>query len=306
MLDDLRSLAVFAKIVELGSFRAAARELRLSPSVVSHHLKELEGRLSLPLLYRSTRRLALTPDGERLLTSAREMVDAAARGLDAMSGRSDVPKGALRVAVPAFLGETKLCHDLAAFSSAHPQVRLTVSFSDTPSDLLRDGFDLAIRAGRLEESSHKSRKLAEMPRLLVASSRYVASKTKRDSRVPCVPRDVADWDFVKLSSRPAEVSLSSPGKKPVVLSFEPKLSVDSAAAMRELVLAGAGLATVPEVIVREDLRKGRLVDVLPEWRPQTVGVFALWPDNAQRARLTSRFLEFMAARTSALFAMPAP
>ena len=76
--------------------------------------------------------------------------------------------------------------------------------------------------------------------------------------------------------------------------------------MRELVLAGAGLATVPEVIVREDLRKGRLVDVLPEWRPQTVGVFALWPDNAQRARLTSRFLEFMAARTSALFAMPAP
>ena len=105
MLDQLRSLAVFAKVVELGSFRAAAQAFSLSPSVVSHHVSQLEERLSVPLLYRSTRRLALTPDGERLLTSAREMVDAASRaGVEVVKHQThvvdDEMSGAAKKVVP--------------------------------------------------------------------------------------------------------------------------------------------------------------------------------------------------------------
>jgi DNA-binding transcriptional LysR family regulator len=176
VLDQLRSLAVFAKVAELGSFRAAARALALSPSVVSHHVGELERRLALPLLYRSTRSIALTPDGEQLVAAAREMVDAAARGLDAVSGRSAAPSGALRLTAPAFLAGTGLSRHLAAFSSKHPNVRLTVSFTDAPRDLLRDGLDLALRIGKLADSTHRTRKLAEMRRVLVASPRYAAAR----------------------------------------------------------------------------------------------------------------------------------
>lgn len=299
MFDQLRSLAVFAKVVELGSFRAAARALSLSPSVVSHHVSELERRLSLPLLYRSTRRLALTPDGELLVAAAREMVDAAERGLDALSGHSHTPTGALRVTAPAFLAETRFSADLAAFQAAYPKVSLTVSFTDAPRDLLRDGFDLALRIGRLEDSTHKTRKLADMRRLLVGSPRYVGAK-----RPPRAPRDLETWDFMQLSSRPPELTLTAPGRPAVVIAFTPRIAVDSAAALRELAIAGVGLVTLPEVTVRADVASGRLVEVLPTWQAALLGVHAVWPSNAQRAGLTLRFVELMASRVAALFAAP--
>ncbi len=299
MLDHLRSLGVFAKVVELGSFRAAARALSLSPSVVSHHVSELERRLALPILYRSTRRLALTPDGEKLFQAAHEMLDAAARGLDAVSGRSESASGVLRLTAPAFLADTTFGHDLAAFTGAHPNVSLTVSFTDAPRDLLRDGFDLALRIGKLKDSTHKTRKLADMRRLLVCSPRYLHSR-----KTPRTPRDLGTWEYIQLSSRPAEIALTSQRvKKPVTIAFKPRISVDSAAAMRELVLAGAGIAPLPEVLVRADIDGGRLVEVLgSRWQAMLLGVYAVWPGNTQRAGLTLRFIEFMAPRVASLFA----
>lgn len=299
MLDELRSLAVFAKVVELGSFRAAARAFSLSPSVVSHHVSELEERLAAPLLYRSTRRLALTPDGEKVVVEARKMVDAAERGLDAVSGQSATPTGTLRLTAPAFLAGTSLSRDLAAFSGAHPNVRLTLGFTDEPRDLLRDGLDLALRIGTLQDSTHRTRKLADMRRLLVGSPAYVAARGAARS-----PRDLASWDHVLLSSRPAEMVMAAGKKKPVSVPFTPRISVDSAAAIRELVLSGAGVATLPEVTIRSDLSRGRLVEVLPDWQVPAVGVYAVWPQNAQRAGLTLRFLDFMAPRVAALFGLP--
>ncbi len=290
-------MAVFAKVADLGSFRGAARSLSLSPSVVSHHVSELEAHLSLPLLYRSTRRLALTSDGEKLLSAARDMVAAAERGLDGASGRSATPTGSLRLTAPAFLAETTLTRDLAAFSSAHPNVRLSIAFTDAPRDLLRDGLDLALRAGTLVDSTHKKRKLADMRRVLVGAPRYVAAQ--KQARIP---NDLSTWDFIQLSSRPAELRLIARGKKkPVSIDLQPKISVDSAAAIREIVVAGAGIATLPEVTVRSELARGRLVEILPGWEAQAVGVFAVWPHNAQRAGLTLRFVEFMAPRVAALF-----
>lgn len=298
MIEHLRSLAVFARVAELGSFRAAARALALSPSVVSHHVSELERRLSLPLLHRSTRRLSLTPDGEKLFAAAREMVGAAERGLDAVSGKSETPTGALRLTAPAFFAETSLCHDLAAFSEAHPNVKLTVSFTEARRDLLRDGLDLAFRVGTLEDSALKKRKLADMGRLLVASPRYVAAR-----KPPRTLRDLETWDFLQLTSRPAEITLTPPGKKaPVSLAFAARVSVDSAAALRQLAVAGGGLAALPEVTLRSDIAGGRLVEVLPGWRMASFGVYAVWPGNPQRPGLTLRFVDFMAGRIEALFA----
>ena len=126
MLDQLRSLAVFARVAELGSFRAAARRLSLAPSVVSHHVSELERRLSLPLLYRTTRRVALTPEGAKLFAAAHEMLEAAERGLDEATGGSASPSGVLRVTAPAFLADTTLPRDLAATGRPSHPVRPVV------------------------------------------------------------------------------------------------------------------------------------------------------------------------------------
>lgn len=296
MLDRLRALAVFAKVADVGSFRGAASALSLSPSVVSHHVAALEEQLGVPLLYRSTRRLALTPDGETLLSAARDMVAAAQRGLDALDGRTSTPAGELRLTAPAFLAETSFGRDLAAFSTAHPKVRLVVSFTDAPRDLLRDGFDLALRMGRLTDSSHKSRRVAEMRRALVAAPRYLEGRQVHDLGA------LATLDVVHLSSRPPELTLTPPnGKRAVTVAVQPKVSVDSAAAIRELVLAGAGVAALPEVLVRADLSRGRLVELLPRHRLASMAVHAVWPHNAQRPTLTLRFVDFIEPRLQGLF-----
>jgi DNA-binding transcriptional LysR family regulator len=292
VLERLRALAVFAKVADLGSFRAAARQLGLSPSVVSHHVRELEAQLATPLLHRTTRRLALTPDGGRVLTAARQMVDAAERGLGATSSAG----GTLRVTGPAFLVNAGLCVDLAAFLVERPNVDLVVSFTEVTHDLLRDGFDVALRFGKLADSTHRSRKLAEMRRVVVAAPGVVAAKRLR------APRDLEGADFVLLSSRPPQLSLASPGRRPVTVALGSKVAVDSAAAMHALVLAGAGLATLPELLVRDDLQRGRLVAVLPRWTPASVGVYLVWPSHSQRAELTQAFVAFIASRVAALFA----
>src|SRR5262249_25955770 len=128
MLDTLKSLAVFARTVEQGSFRGAARELGLSPSVVSHHVSELERKLSLALLYRSPRPLALPPDGEKLYQWARAMLAAAAEGLESVTA-PEAP-GRLRLTAPALLAETRFCRDLHAFARAHPNLSLSVRFTE--------------------------------------------------------------------------------------------------------------------------------------------------------------------------------
>ena len=298
MLDELRALAIFAKVVEDGSFRGAARRLALSPSVVSHHVRTLEERVGVALLHRSTRRLVLTPAGERLVAEAQAMVASAERGLDQARGLSAIPSGSLRLTIPAFLAETSLCADIAAFARAHPAVRLMVSFSEVPRDLLNDGFDLALRIGTLADSTHKTRKLSEMRRVLVAAPSLAASQPPLSA-----PRDLKGWPFLHLGSRAPTLAMRHRAQAAQV-TYAPVLTVDSAGAMRRLMLAGAGLATLPEVLVQGDLKEGRAVEILPAWRVATVAVHALWPGGAVKPTLTLRFLDFITPRIEALFAPP--
>jgi DNA-binding transcriptional LysR family regulator len=298
MLDQLRALAVFAKVADLGSFRAAARALTLSPSVVSHHVAQLEAHVAVPLLYRSTRRLSLTSAGKRLLDEAQTMVAAAERGLDAVSGRSASQSGTLRLTAPAFFAQTSFAADLAAFAAAHPAMRIEASFTDTPRDLVREGIDVAIRIGSLRDSTHRTRRLASMQRVLVGAPRYVDAHPR-----PRSADQLRAWDFVHLSSRSPELVLTGPRGKASV-RYEPRVTVDNVAAMRALVLGAAGIATLPEIVVRDELTRGILVEVLPRMRPVAMHAYAVWPQNAQKARSTLRFLEFFAPRLLHLFALP--
>src|SRR5215472_6027936 len=199
MLDRLSRMAVFARAVELGSFRAAAKVLGLSPSVVSHHVTQLEASLDVVLLYRTTRRLTLTDDGEKLFEAARQMLAAAEGGLQQLTRNALNPSGRLRVAAPASLMSGALADDLAEFAASLPRVVVSMHFSDAPVDIIRDGIDVAVRGGKLPDSDLKSKRLGEMPRRVVASPAYVATR-----ETPKHPSDLAKWDWIRLKSRPAE------------------------------------------------------------------------------------------------------
>ena len=284
MIDDLRPLAVFAKTVEAGSFRAAARMLGLSPSVVSHHVSQLEARLGRALIYRSTRRLSLTVEGKQLYSHVQAMLAADAAGLSAMNDQTGEPVGELSVSLPAFLASGPLMPQLTRFIAAHPKVLLTLDFTDEKQDLIADGIDLAIRIGALQDSSLKAVRLLDLPRTLVAAPSLLQGEPPRE------PADIVARDWIGIRMRPGPRRFRHADGREVEIKIAPRVQVNSIEASRQLALAGLGLCSPPSFLVAADLAAGRLVEVLPDWRVPTLGIYAVWPPNAGREGLARRLV----------------
>lgn len=285
-------MAIFREVCARGSFRAAAKALKLSPSVVSHHISQLENQLGTALLYRSTRRISLTDSGAELFTASERMVDAAQSGLNAIQRRIDQPAGRLRLAVPGALFERPPYIDhLTAFAKRYPKIDLSVSFSDQKNELVGSAFDAAVRIGWLEDSQYLARKLCAISRVLVASPDYVSGRA--------VPRNISDlesWAWVKLAQMPLTRQLTNrhgetPAIKPVAA-----IEVDSVAALREMAVGGAGVAALPRVLVRDDLQAGRLIVLSQSWELMAPGAYIVWPNNTVDDSLTRRLVDFLVER----------
>lgn len=285
MLHYLRPLAVFATVVEKGSMRAAAKSLQLSPSVVSHHLSQLEEQLGVALLYRSTRKLSLTRNGERLLPYAQQVLRSVEEGISSLDGVAEL-SGELKITVPALYANSPLAEKIAKFAKDNPKVWLSIDFSETPRNVIEEGIDVAIRAGWLRDSQLKARKIYEEDRVLLASSQYAQAMGQLNG-----PRDLESMDWLELSPvtrRP--MFINDQGKK-VTLKVSSKLSANNAAALYHLCRSGVGLAVLPKFMAEADLREGNVHVVLPEWKLQPIGVYAVRPHNSPREGLAANFVE---------------
>jgi len=288
MIDNLRAMFIFAKTVESGSFRGASRMLGISPSVVSYHISQLEKRFNIALLYRSTRKLSLTHEGEKLFQHAKAMIEAAEYGMDVLAGESAVPRGKLNVTLPAAFARSALIHSISAFAHRFPEVDLTISFDDGQQDLISNGIDIAIRSGELKDSSLKSKRILNLKRKLVASPAYCASRQS-----PGTPADLKDWEWIRLKMLPGSRTLTNPDGKSVQVNYESRIVVDNVEAMCQFAIDGLGLATPPSFLVEDAIVAGKLVEVLPEWNIEPLTVYAVWPSNAPREGLTARFVNFL-------------
>ena len=263
----------------------------LAPSRISETVSDLEQELGVTLLYRSTRRLSLTHEGQILYAEAKKMLQAAESGLDGIRPASKQPAGTLRISVPAFATQSELMDAFSSFAATYPKVRLDFDFSDHRRDLIKDGFDVAVRAGKLENSELLTRNIGVIKRRVVASLRYYGSKTE-----PEHPRDLAGWDWVGFSQRSDEIALTSPDGEVVSVSGRCHIVVDSADAMHEFVLRGLGLAALPENLVSRGHVRGELIHVLPEWEPRPIRLHVVWPDQSRRENLAQLFVRFLAKR----------
>ena len=288
MLNQLRQIAIFSKTVEHGSFRKAAIALHLSPSVVSHHIAKLEEELGVALLYRSTRKLSLTSDGETLLVSARAMIDAAEEFLSVATNQKTQLIGELTIALPAVMERSELVSHIGGFARLHPSVSLQLDFSDIQSNLIQEGVDVAIRMGWLKDSSLKARKLYDVDRVVVASAEYLKSKPKRISL-----EEVESWDWIELSSVGLNNIFSLPKNSKKAFRPKSKLRVNSASAIHQLVTNDNGIATLPKFLIDDEVASGKLVRILPKLEIKSLGVYAVWPPNAPKGGLTNRFVEHL-------------
>ncbi|MGZ2256032.1 LysR family transcriptional regulator [Roseobacter sp. A03A-229] len=290
MIDKLRSIAIFAAVVDQGTFRAAAKHLGLAPSRVSQTVSDLEKDLGVTLLYRSTRQMSLTQEGRILHDKAHDMLAAAEGGLDAINPAATEPIGKLRISAPAFVTQTDLMDRLAAFAKTHSKVSLDLHFTDERQDMIADGFDVAIRAGWLEDSAFLSRKITDAERLLVASPDYVASQPPAAE-----PGDLEAWRWIRFAMRPDRTELMSSSGDLVTVLGQSHVTVSSADALYEFAARGLGVSAIPEHLACRGFARGDLVHVLPDWSLKPLGIYAVWPDVSRRENLTMTFVRFLAA-----------
>lgn len=292
MIDQLRAIAIFREVVDAGSFRAAAKSLKLSPSVVSHHVSQLEQRLGAALLYRSTRKISLTGDGEKLFAASQKMFEAVNQGLSEISSATDQPSGRLRIAVPGNMFERPPFVDhLAAFARQYPKIRLAVNFSDQRVDLIGSEIDLAIRSGWLEDSQYKARKLYNVDHIIIAAPTFLAGK-----QPPKTIDDLGRCNWIKLLQFPINRQITNRSGNVPRINPPIAMEVDSVVAMCQMVKHGLGLAAVPRHVVEDELREGSIIALSLDWKLKPISVYAVWPNNVAEDSLTLRFVRFLVDR----------
>jgi DNA-binding transcriptional LysR family regulator len=297
MAGRISEIEVFVRVVETGSFSAAAEALRLSPSAVSKIVARIEARLGLPLAIRSTRTLRLTAEGEDYFLRGKQIladVDSLERGVRESAGQI---AGTLRVSCNVPFGLHKVSPLLPEFLAAYPEISLEYSLSDSTADLIREGVDVAIRTGLLTDSTIRARRLVSSPRHVVASPAYLEK-----SGTPLAPRDLLDHNCLTLGfSR-------SYGKWPfsilqdgvatqLELAVSGNLALENGEGLRRFALDGLGLARLSEFHIGHDLRAGRLVAVLEDFNPgDREPVSIIYADQSHLAARIRAFVDFLAAR----------
>jgi DNA-binding transcriptional LysR family regulator len=288
MIDDLRAIAIFAEMARQGSFRGAAKVLGLSPSVVSYHVSQLEKHVGTALVYRSTRKLSLTHEGEILYQHASDMLTSAREGLSKVSTDNKEPSGKLTVTLPSALTRAPVNYEIAEFCKLHRGIDVHISYTDVLQELIANGIDIALRIGDMKDSSLKSKRIGQVERKLVCSPDYWAQQAE-----PNHPQDLASWHWIKLAMLPSSRSLINKDKQSEKITFDSHLTVDNVEAMTQFCILGLGLATPPDFLVDEPLTSGTLVEVLQQWQVAPIPLYAVWHANASDNSNIRRLLNFL-------------
>lgn len=291
MPDTLQEMAVFSKVVAAGSLSAAARELSLSPAMISRRLAGLEARLGVRLINRTTRSLRLTDEGASYYdTCARVLAEIEEADAAVSAGRVE-PQGALKVAMPASFGHQHLAPLIPEFASRYPKVQLALSLSDRNVNVIEEGFDLAIRIAHLEDSSLAARRLAPNRRVVCASPAYL----ERHGR-PRTPQDLARHNCLTANDFVSSWDYKAPDGKQGSVRVSGRYACDNWEVLREWALAGLGVALKSTWDVHRHLEDGSLVSVCPGYTfDSDVAIYAVYPHRRFLPAKTRVFIEFLAA-----------
>jgi DNA-binding transcriptional LysR family regulator len=288
-MDKFLEMKVFASVVEAGSFTGATRSLDMSKAAVSRHVAELEARLGVRLLHRTTRKLSATTEGEIFYARCRELLANLDEAEAEITTRSGEASGLLKVNVPVSFGLMHLAPLWPAFLARHPRLELDITLSDRVVDLVEDGFDLAVRIGQLPSSSLISRKLAVTRMVLCASPAYLARRGE-----PAAPDDLPRHDVISYSLFASGETWTFTGPDgPVAVKVAPRVRTNSGDTCRAAALQHQGVILQPTFIVGADLAQGLLREVMPAHRAGELGVYAVYPSRkfvSPKVRLLIDFL----------------
>ncbi|SON54596.1 D-malate degradation protein R [Hartmannibacter diazotrophicus] len=287
-MPDIADLEIFARVVTAGSMSAAGREMALSPAVVSKRIRRLEDRLGTRLLQRTTRQIALTEAGQGFYERIVAILASIEEAESYVSRRSALARGTLKVSAPTSFGRMHIAPYLGEFLDKNPDLGVNLVLSDDFVDVVGEGFDLAIRIAELADSSLVVRRLAPTHRILCASPKYLEKHG--------MPQSIDDLaEHVCLAAAHQDPwRLEGPGG-PIAVRASGPVQTNSSEVVRELTLAGVGIALRSTWDIGPDLSAGKLKIVLPDYRASKhVGVYAVYPSRRFLAAKVRVFIDYLA------------
>lgn len=288
-MDKFLEMQAFVAVTDASSFVKAAEALDVSKAAVSRYVAELESRLGVRLLHRTTRKLSLTPEGEVFHARCRELLGGVDEAEAEITSRSGEASGLMRINVPFSFGLLHLAPLWVEFMALHPKVTLDVTLADRVVDLVEEGFDMAVRIARLPNSSLVSRPLTSTRLVLCASPAYLRARGE-----PTHPSDLASHDVLAYSLFSMGDLWEFRGSEGVVsVKVTPRMRTNSGDTCRVAALRNQGIVLQPTFLVGPDLLAGTLVEVMPAWRSVELGVYAVYPSRkfvSPKVRLMIEFL----------------
>lgn len=295
LIDQIAGMAVFATVVQARSFSAAAQQLGQTKSAVSKQVARLERSLGVKLLHRTTRSQSLTEAGQALYLRAAQGVALAEEARAELAHLSASPRGTLRVTAPMTFGKFCVAPAVLAFLERYPEVKVQLTLLDRNVDLADEGFDLAIRLAQSLPDQVVARKLTDIRYLVCASPGYVQDNPPLRSPADLAAHNCLYFGYGGFGDTWVFDSLSGRESVQVAGNF----TVNSSDVIRDALLAGSGVGVLPSFVVEAELRDGRLLQLLPEWRPQGefgASAYAVWlPDRHLPPKLRV-FIDFLLER----------
>ncbi len=294
-MDDLRRVIIFFHVVDTQSFSGAAKRLGIARSAVSRHVALLEKSIGVRLLNRTTRSLSLTEAGEIYYRSCARIVEEAEEATRRISQLQDEPMGTLKVAGPVSFG-SQLTPLVREFTQHYTALNVELLLDDRVVDMVKEGIDVSIRVGWLDDSNLVARKLCDSPRLLCASPDYIERRGR-----PKSPAQLANHEWIIFTLLPTPYHwIFTRNKRQDTVQARGRVKTNSAIAVRSFLLGGAGIAALSNFLVADDIEAGRLEHLLPDYDCGSAGIYAVYQDRRYQQAKVRLFIDFVDKRLNRL------
>ncbi|EGQ8470703.1 LysR family transcriptional regulator [Vibrio sp. Vb2880] len=290
-MDKIRALTVFRRVVELGSFKAAAEDLSLSKAAVSKNINELEDYLKSPLINRTTRNMHITDNGQLYYNQVCNILDDLKHADLSVIESSHTLKGSLKISVPMSLGILEINPIICEFMHQYPDLSIEVVMSDQYVDLIDSGIDIAIRGGgELSNSSLRSRKLIDMRRVLCASPEYLSKSSEI-----LKPEDLAHHKCLiySFSSSARRWLFRNEDEVKEIELQSSSYVVNNGLALKQTACSGHGILLLPDLFVKGELESGELVEVLSMWQADRHSLYVVYPFHKEQSQKVRTFIDFV-------------
>ena len=291
-MGQLEDMVMFVRIVEAGSITKAAEQLNIAKSAVSRRLKELETRLGSQLISRTTRQSNLTQAGEQYYQKVSNILNEVDALNEASSGAPTRIEGTLKMTAPLSFGLLHLKDVIDEYANQHPNLSFELDFSDRHTDLVEEGFELAIRIGEMQDSSYQAKRISLIRHTLCASPEYLDKMG-----TPKTVEDLANHEFLQYSlSKSNTIELTDEQGKKHQVDVNSKIKINNGDFLHDMAVKGHGITFLPTFITYQTVANGDLVPILQQYQLPTLNAYAVYPKNRFLSQRCRYFIDFIAER----------